>query len=115
MEKKENGSIEKNTENGTMELEKKENGSIKKNTENGTMEMEKKENASIEKNTENGTMEIEKAVDDDDNDEPKINYRGWKAMPYIIGNETFEKLGAIGTLANLHWDLLLSLLSWDYK
>ncbi|KAF7848599.1 hypothetical protein BT93_L1814 [Corymbia citriodora subsp. variegata] len=33
--------------------------------------------------------------------EPKINYRGWKAMPFIIGNETFEKLGAIGTLANL--------------
>nr|KYP56054.1 putative peptide transporter At1g52190 family [Cajanus cajan] len=31
----------------------------------------------------------------------KINYRGWKAMPFIIGNETFEKLGAIGTLANL--------------
>ncbi|KAK8511782.1 hypothetical protein V6N13_029373 [Hibiscus sabdariffa] len=34
-------------------------------------------------------------------DEPEINYRGWKAMPFIIGNETFEKLGAIGTLANL--------------
>ncbi|KAK4752908.1 hypothetical protein SAY87_021706 [Trapa incisa] len=63
--------------------------------------------------------------------EPKPNYRGWKAMPFIIGeckvniplftslslcsrdetsqsypsmlsgNETFEKLGAIGTLANL--------------
>ncbi|TXG50409.1 hypothetical protein EZV62_022933 [Acer yangbiense] len=80
-------------------MDKKENGSIEKNTENGTMEMEKKENGSIEKNTENGTMEIEKAVDH--NDESKINYRGWKAMPFIIGNETFEKLGAIGTLANL--------------
>ncbi|XP_051123269.1 protein NRT1/ PTR FAMILY 2.11-like isoform X3 [Andrographis paniculata] len=34
-------------------------------------------------------------------DEPEINYRGIKAMPYIIGNETFEKLGAIGTLFNL--------------
>ncbi|KAJ1438979.1 Proton-dependent oligopeptide transporter family [Sesbania bispinosa] len=34
-------------------------------------------------------------------DDPKINYRGWKVMPFIIGNETFEKLGAIGTLANL--------------
>ncbi|EEF52111.1 protein NRT1/ PTR FAMILY 2.9 [Ricinus communis] len=34
-------------------------------------------------------------------EEPNINYRGWKAMPFIIGNETFEKLGAIGTLANL--------------
>ncbi|KAK8657665.1 hypothetical protein V6N13_035893 [Hibiscus sabdariffa] len=33
--------------------------------------------------------------------EPEIKYRGWKAMPFIIGNETFEKLGAIGTLANL--------------
>ncbi|KAK4264241.1 hypothetical protein QN277_025449 [Acacia crassicarpa] len=32
---------------------------------------------------------------------PQFNYRGWKAMPYIIGNETFERLGAIGTLANL--------------
>lgn len=31
----------------------------------------------------------------------KTNYRGWKVMPFIIGNETFEKLGAIGTLANL--------------
>ncbi|KAI3440631.1 uncharacterized protein J3R85_003405 [Psidium guajava] len=34
-------------------------------------------------------------------EEEIINYRGWKAMPFIIGNETFEKLGAIGTLANL--------------
>ncbi|KAF8006018.1 hypothetical protein BT93_K0337 [Corymbia citriodora subsp. variegata] len=33
--------------------------------------------------------------------EETINYRGWKAMPFIIGSETFEKLGAIGTLANL--------------
>ncbi|GAU32833.1 hypothetical protein TSUD_209010 [Trifolium subterraneum] len=32
---------------------------------------------------------------------PKLNYRGWRVMPFIIGNETFEKLGAIGTLANL--------------
>ncbi|KAF7838413.1 protein NRT1/ PTR FAMILY 2.11 [Senna tora] len=38
---------------------------------------------------------------EDGNDDPKVNHRGWKAMPYIIGNETFEKLGAIGTLANL--------------
>lgn len=34
-------------------------------------------------------------------DTSKITYRGWKAMPFIIGNETFEKLGAIGTLSNL--------------
>ncbi|KAK9107783.1 hypothetical protein Syun_023794 [Stephania yunnanensis] len=32
---------------------------------------------------------------------PKINYRGIKAMPFIIGNETFEKLGTIGTSTNL--------------
>ncbi|KAJ4841777.1 hypothetical protein Tsubulata_010513 [Turnera subulata] len=34
-------------------------------------------------------------------DEPELKYRGWKAMPFIIGNETFEKLGALGTLVNL--------------
>ncbi|KAL5064745.1 hypothetical protein RYX36_026482 [Vicia faba] len=34
-------------------------------------------------------------------DDSKLIYRGWKVMPYIIGNETFEKLGAIGTLLNL--------------
>ena len=28
-------------------------------------------------------------------------YRGWKTMPFVIGNETFEKLGSIGTAANL--------------
>ncbi|KAG9455741.1 hypothetical protein H6P81_000249 [Aristolochia fimbriata] len=33
--------------------------------------------------------------------EPKKKYRGIKAMPYIIGNETFEKLGTIGTSTNL--------------
>ncbi|XP_052174780.1 protein NRT1/ PTR FAMILY 2.10-like [Diospyros lotus] len=32
-------------------------------------------------------------------DEPK--YRGIKAMPFVIGNETFEKLGTLGTSANL--------------
>ncbi|GMH16833.1 hypothetical protein Nepgr_018674 [Nepenthes gracilis] len=37
----------------------------------------------------------------DKNQKPEIKYMGIKAMPYIIGNETFEKLGAIGTLANL--------------
>lgn len=36
-----------------------------------------------------------------ENNEVPNNYRGWKVMPFIIGNETFEKLGAIGTLANL--------------
>ncbi|KAK4485695.1 hypothetical protein RD792_008339 [Penstemon davidsonii] len=29
------------------------------------------------------------------------NYNGVKAMPYVIGNETFEKLGTIGTSSNL--------------
>ncbi|KZV56509.1 putative peptide/nitrate transporter-like [Dorcoceras hygrometricum] len=32
---------------------------------------------------------------------PEITYNGVKTMPFIIGNETFEKLGAIGTLSNL--------------
>ncbi|KAJ9135269.1 hypothetical protein P3X46_032475 [Hevea brasiliensis] len=38
------------------------------------------------------------------NDEPAeevINYSGIKAMPYIIGNETFEKLGTVGSYTNL--------------
>ncbi|KAL2515955.1 Protein NRT1/PTR FAMILY 2.11 [Forsythia ovata] len=48
--------------------------------------------------SENETMEMEKKISDD---EPEINYKGIKAMPFIIGNETFEKLGAIGTLSNL--------------
>ncbi|XP_050376451.1 protein NRT1/ PTR FAMILY 2.11-like [Argentina anserina] len=33
--------------------------------------------------------------------EEKVIYRGLKTMPFVIGNETFEKLGAIGTLSNL--------------
>lgn len=32
---------------------------------------------------------------------PAVKYHGWKAMPFIIGNETFEKLGTLGTSANL--------------
>ncbi|XP_074316977.1 protein NRT1/ PTR FAMILY 2.9-like [Silene latifolia] len=32
---------------------------------------------------------------------PEINYAGIKAMPFIIGTETFEKLGAVGTMVNL--------------
>ncbi|KAL5722546.1 hypothetical protein ACHQM5_006056 [Ranunculus cassubicifolius] len=34
-------------------------------------------------------------------EKPSINYRGVKALPFIIGNETFEKLGTIGTSSNL--------------
>lgn len=37
----------------------------------------------------------------EENEKPEIKYRGVKAMPFIIGNETFEKLGTIGTLSNL--------------
>ncbi|KAK7292253.1 hypothetical protein RIF29_08031 [Crotalaria pallida] len=44
---------------------------------------------------------VQKKHHEIDDDSPKINYRGWKVMPFIIGNETFEKLGAIGTLTNL--------------
>ncbi|XP_050225753.1 protein NRT1/ PTR FAMILY 2.11-like [Mercurialis annua] len=30
-----------------------------------------------------------------------VNYRGVQVMPFIIGNETFEKLGTMGTVSNL--------------
>ncbi|KAL0416873.1 UNVERIFIED_CONTAM: protein NRT1/ PTR FAMILY 2.11 [Sesamum latifolium] len=46
-------------------------------------------------------METAEKIVFENDDEAEINYRGIKAMPFIIGNETFEKLGAIGTLANL--------------
>lgn len=81
----------------------------------------------MEKNEQKSVEDNEKGVVNDDS---KINYRGWKVMPFIIGkqrkklklvhfsfsivehvflvthvhdagNETFEKLGTIGTLANL--------------
>ncbi|KAI4374549.1 hypothetical protein MLD38_012531 [Melastoma candidum] len=35
------------------------------------------------------------------NTEEKDCYPGIKAMPFVIGNETFEKLGTLGTSANL--------------
>ncbi|KAL9243209.1 hypothetical protein vseg_017123 [Gypsophila vaccaria] len=41
------------------------------------------------------------AVEDNPNDDKKIVYNGWKSMPFVIGNETFEKLGTIGTSSNL--------------
>ena len=51
--------------------------------------VEKKENGTLEleKIYENRTMELEnvKKTVGNDHDEPKINYRGWKAMPFIIG------------------------------
>ncbi|WJX95458.1 hypothetical protein P8452_76776 [Trifolium repens] len=49
-------------------------------------------------NEEESLLKNENSGGDDDT---KINYRGWKVMPFIIGNEIFEKLGAIGTLSNL--------------
>ncbi|KAH9603693.1 hypothetical protein KSS87_023818 [Heliosperma pusillum] len=38
---------------------------------------------------------------DNENEKKLIKYNGWKAMPCVIGNETFEKLGTIGTSSNL--------------
>ncbi|KAH7570169.1 hypothetical protein ACOSQ2_018464 [Xanthoceras sorbifolium] len=32
---------------------------------------------------------------------PQKKSGGWKAMPYILGNETFERLGTIGLVANM--------------
>uniref|UniRef100_A0ACD6A1R0 Uncharacterized protein n=1 Tax=Avena sativa TaxID=4498 RepID=A0ACD6A1R0_AVESA len=49
-------------------------------------------------------MEEKTAPEDDESSEAGElvqNHRGWKAMPYVIGNETFEKLGTIGTLSNM--------------
>ncbi|RLN29356.1 protein NRT1/ PTR FAMILY 2.11-like [Panicum miliaceum] len=54
--------------------------------------------------TTNNNKMTRKHLSDDDEaaaGEPEENYRGWKAMPYVIGNETCEKLGTIGTTANL--------------
>ncbi|KAL7605665.1 protein NRT1/ PTR FAMILY 2.10 [Lactuca sativa] len=50
---------------------------------------------------------MEKKVEAMENGDEKVeeikelNYRGVRAMPYVIGNETFEKLGTIGTSTNL--------------
>ncbi|KAK3149698.1 hypothetical protein QOZ80_3AG0221080 [Eleusine coracana subsp. coracana] len=46
---------------------------------------------------------LEKGAGEDDGHPPRpaVKYYGWKAMPFIIGNETFEKLGTLGTSANL--------------
>ncbi|XP_017974412.1 PREDICTED: protein NRT1/ PTR FAMILY 2.11 [Theobroma cacao] len=37
----------------------------------------------------------------DDHKTEAIKYRGIRAMPFIIGNETFEKIGTLGTISNL--------------
>ncbi|CAD6266792.1 unnamed protein product [Miscanthus lutarioriparius] len=47
------------------------------------------------------TTKTKQLSDESDAGEPEENYRGWKSMPYVIGNETCEKLGTIGTTANL--------------
>ncbi|BBH03899.1 Major facilitator superfamily protein [Prunus dulcis] len=54
----------------------------------------------MEKNERDDSMEKTERGNSSRTEEP-VNYRGWKAMPFVIGNETFEKLGAIGTLSNL--------------
>ncbi|RWR77628.1 Proton-dependent oligopeptide transporter family [Cinnamomum micranthum f. kanehirae] len=34
-------------------------------------------------------------------EKPERKPGGWKSMPYVIGNETFEKLGTLGLVANI--------------
>ncbi|KAM7251806.1 hypothetical protein ACFE04_023689 [Oxalis oulophora] len=48
-----------------------------------------------------GALTMEAKTSSSVNEQPTIKYRGIKAMPYILGNETFEKLGAMGTASNL--------------
>ncbi|KAJ6754209.1 TRANSPORTER putative-RELATED [Salix purpurea] len=60
---------------------------------------EKQTPTSLEISMENGNLKEEKASSS--NDEPEIKYGGIKAMPFIIGNETFEKLGTVGSSTNL--------------
>ncbi|KAM2076252.1 hypothetical protein ACFX1T_039017 [Malus domestica] len=91
MEKKEKESMEKNERES---MEKNERESMEKN---GRASMEKKERESMEKNERESMEKNERGSTDE---EPVI-YRGWKVMPFVIGNETFEKLGTTGTLANL--------------
>uniref|UniRef100_A0A0E0GS23 Uncharacterized protein n=1 Tax=Oryza nivara TaxID=4536 RepID=A0A0E0GS23_ORYNI len=45
------------------------------------------------------SMDVDKL--ENGGDKPALKYHGWRAMPFIIGNETFEKLGTLGTSANL--------------
>uniref|UniRef100_A0AAT9URG3 NRT1/PTR family protein 2.6 n=1 Tax=Mitragyna speciosa TaxID=170351 RepID=A0AAT9URG3_9GENT len=46
---------------------------------------------------------VTESMEKNEKDVPKKepNYRGIVAMPFVIGNETFEKLGTIGTSTNL--------------
>uniref|UniRef100_A0A0E0D4Q4 Uncharacterized protein n=1 Tax=Oryza meridionalis TaxID=40149 RepID=A0A0E0D4Q4_9ORYZ len=45
------------------------------------------------------SMDVDKL--ENGGERPALKYHGWRAMPFIIGNETFEKLGTLGTSANL--------------
>ncbi|KAJ4833817.1 hypothetical protein Tsubulata_043966, partial [Turnera subulata] len=59
-------------------------------TPNSATSMENKEN-SKEKNNPTST----------EDEQPVVKYGGIKAMPYVLGNETFEKLGTVGSSTNL--------------
>ncbi|KAJ6965798.1 protein NRT1/ PTR FAMILY 2.11-like [Populus alba x Populus x berolinensis] len=59
---------------------------------------EKQTPATLEISMENGNLKEEKTTS---NEEPEIKYGGIKAMPFVIGNETFEKLGTVGSSTNL--------------
>ncbi|EAZ28181.1 hypothetical protein OsJ_12154 [Oryza sativa Japonica Group] len=45
------------------------------------------------------SMDVDKL--ENGGDKPALKYHGWRAMPFIIGNETFQKLGTLGTSGNL--------------
>lgn len=59
---------------------------------------EKQTPATLEISMENGNLKEEKTTS---NEEPEVKYGGIKAMPFVIGNETFEKLGTVGSSTNL--------------
>ncbi|KAJ7014133.1 protein NRT1/ PTR FAMILY 2.11-like [Populus alba x Populus x berolinensis] len=59
---------------------------------------EKQTPATLEISMENGNLKEETTTS---NEEPEIKYGGIKAMPFVIGNETFEKLGTVGSSTNL--------------
>ncbi|XP_040250223.1 protein NRT1/ PTR FAMILY 2.11-like isoform X2 [Aegilops tauschii subsp. strangulata] len=66
------------------------------------MDAEPRRQQQEEEEEEEGTTKEQDSGDGDGADaEPVHNHRGWKVMPYVIGNETFEKLGTIGTLSNM--------------
>ncbi|PKA56819.1 putative peptide/nitrate transporter [Apostasia shenzhenica] len=64
---------------------------------------EKGENGAPPEKQQTATKEERKdAGEEEGTDSPEvIKHRGWQAMPYVIGNETFEKLGTLGTSSNL--------------